>query len=270
MRLLTDMRSRALAIVRRGPHEVVWTPEFMGLGNLLYLAMWVAQERENRSMLRTPALEQWLDVFPALRELTVLREDVAFTAMRRSAVRHSYGRFGDDFSPCELTAFIRAHLTNAGPREVEDRLVVNVRRGDYFSDPSVRGYFGFDQDAYLRQAVAAIHQQETIQSVLVVSDGIGWCRDRLGWLDDFATDVRFASGSTPADDFWTVATSRRILMTNSTFSYWAAHVHDVLLPDGAAHVWAPAFFSRWQPDHRSWGLDPRWSVVQDIPGGWDS
>lgn len=262
-------KTRLLSVVRRGPGEVVWTPEFMGLGNLLYIALWVARDRSNRSMLRTPALVRWLSVFPALEQLSVSREAVGFTDVRRSAITQSYGSFGTDFSEGELKDFITTYLLPSHRPTVSGRLAMNIRRGDYFADPSVRGYFGFDLDAYLRVAIGGMRDQEPLGRVLIVSDGLDWCRARLGWVGEMA-DVEYASVTSPADDFWRVATSRRILMTNTTFSYWAGYVHDVLQPDAASHVWAPAFFSRWQPDHRSWGLDPRWSVIEDIPGGWDS
>ena len=108
-------KTRLLSVVRRGPSEVVWTPDFMGLGNLLYIALWVARDPSNRSMLRTTALDRWLPAFPALEELTVSRKAVGFTDVRRSAITQSYGSFGTDFSEGELEDFVTTYLLPSHP-----------------------------------------------------------------------------------------------------------------------------------------------------------
>ncbi len=266
------VRGRVRDLVHRGPRQVVWTPAYMGLGNLLYLALWCDADPMDRRFLRTPRLEHWLDVFPGLAELSVRRDEVRIRDIRRSAVNESYGRFGKDFSEEQLQSFVRRRLLVAFDPVDDDRLVVNIRRGDYYADHTVRGYFGFDVEAYLRVAIARVIEQRPVDSVHVVSDGLDWCRARLGWVGtEMGLPLSFASGSEgAAKDLVTVATARRLLITNSTFSYWGGYVHDVLYPDHHADVWAPRFFSRWQDDRSAWQLDPRWSIVEDIPGGWDS
>lgn len=59
-------------------------------------------------------------------------------------------------------------------------------------------------------------------------------------------------------------------MTNSTFSYWCAYISNVLHRDNYAEVYAPWFHARTIDGGRAYQLDPRWSVITDIPGGWDS
>ncbi len=62
-------------------------------------------------------------------------------------------------------------------------MTVNVRRGDYYSDPVFRGRYSFDIEAYLDVALArAVEMAGPVDHVLVVSDGIEWCRARLGGL----------------------------------------------------------------------------------------
>ena len=269
---LTAVRATAEGLVRRGPREVVWTPPYMGVGNLLYLALWSDADPVDRRFLRTPRLEPWLETFPSLAELTVSPQEVRHTDVRRSAVTESYGRFGEDFSKEQLHDFVCRRLLRAFEPVDSDRVVVNVRRGDYYTDHTVRGYFAFDVDAYLRVALPRVVDQRPVSSVHVVSDGLDWCRTRLGWVEtELGLPLTFATGSEgAAGDLVTVATARRLVVTNSTFSYWGAYVRDVLYPGSHADVWAPRFFSRWQDDCSAWQLDPRWSVVEDIPGGWNS
>ena len=156
----------------------------------------------------------------------------------------------------------------AGPGQ-EDVLVVNVRRGDYYDNADIRKQYGFDVVSYLRIAVqGSVTNDGVPPAIQVVSDDVGWCRNELGWLTEVAP-VDWKAGSNPQSDFATVANARRAIITNSTFSYWAAHVSNVLHGDNHAQIWAPRFFDRSQNGGRSWLLDERWSVVEDIPGGWD-
>lgn len=267
-----SVRAAVRSLVGRGPREIVLTRPYMGLGNLLYLALWCDAEPVNRRFLRTPRLEQWLGVFPTLGELTIRPDEVRYSDVRRSPVTESYGRFGEDFDEEHLHGFVRRRLLGAFQTVDDDRVVVNVRRGDYYADHTVRGYFGFDVDAYLQVALPRVVDQRPVSAVHVVSDGLNWCRARLGWVEtELGLPLTFATGSEGAQaDLVTVATARRLVVTNSTFSYWAGYVHDVLYPGSHADVWAPRFFSRSQEDRSAWQLDPRWSVVEDIPGGWDS
>ena len=269
---LAPTRRKALGIVRRGPHEVVWTPAYMGFGNLLYLALWCDQDQVNRRFLRTAKLEPWLDTFPALRPLSVAPGAVKFRDIRRSAVSHSYGRFGQDFTERHLSDFIRRRLLDVFTPTLTESIVVNIRRGDYYHDRSVRGYFAIDLNAYLREALPRMLDQRPATEIRVVSDGIDWCRDRMTWIEtELGVEVLYSAQTDgPLADLTAVATTRRLLLTNSTFSYWAGYIHDVLYPGSEQDVWAPRFFSRWQPDYSAWQLNPRWSVIDDIPGGWDS
>lgn len=109
----------------------------------------------------------------------------------------------------------------------------------------------------------------SVVSIHVVSDGIDWCHARLGWLADYAP-LTFADGETPMQNLVTVATARRLVLTNSTFSYWGAYISNVLHRDNHAHVHAPWFHARTIADGRAYQLDPRWTIIENIPGGWDS
>lgn len=282
-------RAAALVLepVRRHGRPVAWTPEFMGLGNLLQLAMWAYDGHRSgtpRWIRSTPRLDPWLEVFPGLGAVVLDPSEVRFTDRRvRPWSAHARAEgIGDAVPEHEqvdvraVETFLRdvvlpgARLTSPVRHEPsQDCLVVNVRRGDYYSDPDIRRQYGFDVVGYLRIAVAgSVSRDGSPSDIVVVSDDIEWCRAELAWLDDVAP-TRFAVTSGAVDDFATVSGARRAVITNSTFSYWAAHVSNVIHVDNHSQVWAPRFFDRTQNGGRSWLLDPRWSVVEELPHGWD-
>ncbi len=274
----------------------------MGFGNLLYVALWVHQGRrvgEHRAMRVTPTLQRWLQDLPELGALCVGRGEVRFSDQRLSpwspAQRASAGPWseavhgttqalngtaaGRGFSDLDLASFIDAYLEpslqsarHSSSRGEGDRLIVNVRRGDYYSVPELRSAFAFDLDTYLRTAVTgALADSGPVDEIHVVSDGLDWCRARLHWLADLAPRLTWADpASTSFDHFTTLIRADRLVMTNSTFSYWAAYVGDRLRGHSGRRIRAPRFFDRTVNDGRSWWLDTSWDVVEDIPGGWDS
>lgn len=274
----------ALGPVRRG-RRVAWTPEFMGLGNLLLLAMWAHEgtlSGEPRWIRSTAKLEPWLEVFPGLRQVVLLPGEVRFTDRRVSPWSHAARANGQDgavplHEQVDIDAverFIRdvilpgSGLQRDGAHLRADELVVNVRRGDYYSDPEIRAQYGFDVASYVRVAVdSSVDRDGSPSGIVVVSDDIAWCRASLAWLVEVAP-TRFAETAGAVEDFDIVSRGRRVVVSNSTFSYWAAHVGNVLHDDNHAEVWAPRFFDRTQNGGRSWLLDPRWSVVEDLPSGW--
>ncbi len=266
----------AVSIVRRGPRTILFTPQIhMGVGNFLYLWLW-ADARQARGLpdlvLRNPTMDTWLRDFPTMQSLVVSRDAVRFRDLRALGY---FQRFGEAYSADELAAFIRRRvlpvpgLAGITPKAVDPRrVVVNVRRGDYYSNPTFRARFGFNITSYLR---AAFEQAEwgDISGIHVVSDGLDWCRDNLGWLRDIAPLTFAAEGEGPMANLREVASSRRVVLTNSTFSYWAGYIGGVVHGDNHRDVLVPWFHDRKVNGGAAYQLDPRWSVVESIDGGWD-
>lgn len=164
----------------------------------------------------------------------------------------------------------RACLAPAVDRVVDpEELVVNVRCGDYLDVAEHRVGFAIDRDAYLSTAADQAFSQARPLRIRVVSDGLDWCRAGLGWMYDSSDDVTFAELSTPDADFAAIATARHLVITNSTFSYLGGYLRDVLVAN-ATPVVGPRFFHRTIGSGRNWTMPPEWSIVEDIPGGWDS
>lgn len=272
------LRSTVRNIVRRGPRTAVLIPDWAGFGNQLFYYFHV--ERLQRSGLDAFAVpnesgREWLDHFPAIRDaLTCERSDVRFFDRIDATDWNAMGAFGIDYSREDLVRFVRTYLLSAPVLQHFERAVrtvtVNVRRGDFYSNPSVRGVLGFDQPAFV---AAAMEQYLALRpppaTIIVVSDDPLWCSVRLDFLSEYADEVLFNEPRSLAiDDFNKVSSATDLIITNSTFSVWAAHVATVRGADQSLVI-APAFGTRpftgrWVP------LDPEWAIVENIPGGWDS
>lgn len=258
----------------------MWTIPGLGLGNFLYQWLWAhagQQQGLDRRVLEQPEMRDWFDVFPDVRERLVLLPSQVKLTDRRTA--GSYSTFGAQ-TASEIEAFARDLLLSAptfadelGVRPPERRdgeLVIHVRRGSYYDDPSLRNYYGMDIPGYLRTALAgSVGQDGPIQRLTVLSNDQLWCRTELGWLGDYADGVRYGDPvASAAEDFRDLAIARRSVLGNSTFAYWAAYLSNVIHGDNHSLIWAPLFHIRerqWRADQ----LDPRWSIVADIPGGWE-
>ena len=270
------VRVKGARVTQRGHRMVRMTPDGLGFGNFLYL--WLrADIRQDQGhdyrVVHVSTMDPWLELLPTVRDRLLIRREEVRPWDRRDP---SWGqRFGEEFTREQLHHFIRRHLL---PSEltvpVESRartLTVNVRRGDYYSDPDLRGRYAFDIAGYVGQALTrAVEVGGPVDQVVVVSDGIEWCRASLdGLLSRDGAQVTYASAvDSPMDNFRTVCTSSRIIGTNSTFSYWAAYVSNVL-HGRESQVVMPAFHARHMDSGRAYQLDPDWEIIHDIPGGWD-
>ncbi len=241
----------------------------MGLGNHLYLYLWAWGQRRcgvEAWVLRRPGMDAWFEHFPHLEELLIDERSVGFLDRRELNFAQAANV---DFQVGDLPAFITAYLGSVlVPRPADGSVVVNVRRGDYYSNAVHRQRYGFNVAQYVRAALQGLSTQAPVTSVEVISDDPAWCRDSLAWLADEAPVVFADRIGGPYGDFVRLAQARRLVLANSTFSYWGGYVSNALYGTNHADVWAPWFHSRTGDNHAAYQLDPRWSVVTDIEGGW--
>lgn len=279
----------ALDLIRRRGRLVVWTPEWMGFGNILYVLHWVHTARAHGIPMwarSTPALTPWLPVFPEVRDLVVQPDSVRLTDRRlmphsqqgRAALPSGlYERVKPLDPQAPFASFIASYLLPGTERVVPilpdpdpTRLVVNVRRGDYYSHPEHRAQYGFDVERYVYAALrGSMELDGPIQCIHTVSDDPDWCVNTLR-LTDYADAITAAPPTDgPVENFFEVASAYRMVITNSTFSYWAAMVSNVRYGDNHARVVAPRFFDRTRNGGRSTLVDERWTIIESLPGGWD-
>jgi len=269
---------------RLGRRRVNWTPDFMGFGNHLYLWAWAHAGRDDeiaRRVLVTPKMRYWAELAPDVaREFLLERSEVRLLDQRDYYWARPLEESGDPrgFTDASREAFIRECLLPApllagigsSALAADDVIVLNLRRGDFYSNPGHLPLHGIDLAAYVRLAVqGSIAADGPARRLHVVSDDLAWCREALPWLGHHATEVTYADpADPPAQNFRDVCSARRLVLSNSTFSMWGAFVSTTLHGDNAGQVWAPAFFMSSYPEGRCFEYDASWSFVDELRDGW--
>lgn len=234
-------------------------PAGLRFGNWLYL--WLHAHESTAAgrpwmVLEAPGMDEWFDAFPGLRDLTVSREQLRFHDRRVWGDRSWNQRFGDEFTRAALDAFISDVLAPGVPTDDSDTVVVNVRRGDYYAQEHLRARYAFDQVGYLAEALKLIGPASRIR---LVSDDPEWCRENLGeLLDGHAAEVVYEPRGA-IGNFLAVSGSRRLIGTNSTFSYWGGYIAGVKHPD--ARIVMPRFHARTPEGTDAYQLDPSWTII---------
>lgn len=275
MSLVRRAKGRILRAVRRG-REVAWAPEWMNLGNLLYLGLWTHEKphgRNRRLVLLHPSKHESLDLFPELRMHRFVRHDgVSFWDQRLEPWRNASDET-DRFEHPLLASYVQTMLLPGSGIQrrpaymTSNTMVVNVRRGDYFSVAQHQAEFGMNTAAYTLEAVRrAVADEGSPSRIVVISDSLEWCRQNLNELEEVAA-VDFREGG-PSEDLVALVHAPRLVITNSTFSYWGGYIGDVIQP--GRQVIAPWLFSRNLHGGRAHQLRSSWTVIDKIPGGWDA
>ena len=265
----------SLARLLRHRRSVLMTYPGLRLGNVLYFALRAFSEQQRGSdyvVLDPDPGNDWASGFPRLASLLLPPSELHVLDKRVDLVESFFQGFGTDFSRDELERFIRTVLlTGPALQNVKEScrdddapsVTVNVRRGDYYDNPDFKALFGFDVQSYVRTAISEVERTTgPLASVLVVSDGIGWCRQHLDWLGDHAPSLYFeGSENGIQSNLRRLAEARRLIITNSTFSYWGAYLSNVVHGDRHGGVWVPSLHSRAIACGQAWQHDPRWRVV---------
>lgn len=266
---------RGIDVVRRGSRTVLLTHPETNFGNFLYLWMKAYSEQQaghDVLVSRTPRMDPWLEYVPYAAAHLVIDRD-AVRLLDRRDLRMFQG-WASDYVPEQVSRFVDSVLLPSelplARREDEGRVVVNIRRGDFFSARYAPRY-AFDPMEYLSTAMSrSVALGGPVEEFHVVSDDLEWCRRNVtGLLGEGGAAVTFAAdGSTPAEHFGAVASSRRLILTHSTFGYWGAHVSNALHGTNHEQVVVPWFHDRTVWGGESYMLNPSWTVVRNLPGGW--
>lgn len=283
-RLVSRAGSAASALARHvAPTDRVIKdlPDWAGFGNQLFYFLWASTQQHqgvNFRLVRSDRSMYWLEHFPLLAaELTIDRSEARLADRRDSTTWRTLSTIDHPLTPsrADVHHFIHTYLMPSGAFDRSDDLTegltLNVRRGDYFSDPHVRGLFSFDQIAYVQVVLDARRAHErTLSEIRIVSDDTPWCQARLQHLERHTGSLRFVDSGDPLSDLRTVACSRELIIMNSSFSIWAAYISNYIHGDNHHLIHVPAFGTR-PFDGTPWpSIDPRWDIVETIPGGWDS
>lgn len=254
--------------LRRGPRTVVLTPMSARVGNLLYFWLRANTERQEGRDVRVRESEHfadWPSVWPEVAALSVARLEIARTDRLLAVPTLHFQRYGTDFTRSQLEGFIHqclltSEFTAAMSEPDPSILTVNVRRGDYYSDPEFRERYGIDLEGYLRRAVDVASAPGGVRRVVVVSDDPGWCDDQLTWLREVGP-VEISDGG-PLRHLAILASATNLVLSNSTFSYWGGYLASAA--SETCRVVAPRFHVRDVNDGVPWQHDPNWTVIDAV------
>ncbi|GAA3930761.1 alpha-1,2-fucosyltransferase [Microbacterium soli] len=249
----------AVDVLRRGDRVLLDAPPAgMRLGNLLYLWLQVHLRRADGSdvvVRQSQGMAEWWEEFPALRALTASPREVRFSDRREWDRDWLYQRFGVDYSRAQLHAFIRDVFTDRVDAGREERLVVNVRRGDFYGT-EFEPKHGFNIASYLEEALRHVSSSN---GALVVSGDAEWCREHLDrMLRGAVGDVEYAEPDA-LQNLLVLAHARTLIGANSTFSYWGAYIADALHDD--TRIVMPRFHARMAHGSDAHQLDPAWTAL---------
>lgn len=268
--VLRPLAARALVPLRRRHPAVIWGAEPMNGGNFLYLWLtaWSRTHRTGkRWMVRfKPRMEPWLEEFPGLRYWTVHERDV--DPLQRRTVEWGQ-QVGRDYLVPEIPMFVREVLLPGSrfPQRMDtvatDAIVVNVRRGDYYSDELNRSRYGMDVEGFVREAVRRVPVSPAERFVLV-SDDPGWCLEHLGFLSERAPVAVMPEPHDMFQDLAQLSAARTLILANSTFSYWGGYVATSRPPgERPQQVLAPLLFTRQYNHGDSPLLLPQWTAIPE-------
>lgn len=267
---LHQVKALALSRIRTARPYVIWGAEPMNGGNFLYLwaTAWARRRERGESWVvrYKPKMEPWLNEFPALRPLTVNESEIGWRQRRTVEWGQQINK---DFRFKDIRDFARELLLTSDTFQARmkgrpsDAVVVNIRRGDYYSDPRNRAVFGFDIPGYVAAALDRVPGDET-QRIVVVSDDPDWCAHHLRSLLERGDVAYMPDSHDMFEDLAQLTVGRHLVLANSTFSYWGGYMASARAPHlRPRSVQAPLHFNRLYSDGESPLLLPEWRAIPD-------
>lgn len=98
----------------------------------------------------------------------------------------------------------------------QQQCAIHVRRGDYVSDPGAAAVLGAQPLSYYESGLSQMRARG-FEKFVVYTDDRSWAAEHL-----VQKDVQLAPPGAAMDDFLGLASSAGIIMSNSSFSWWAA------------------------------------------------
>ena len=115
---------------------------------------------------------------------------------------------------------VRVVLQKVPELTSRDSVTLHVRRGDYIHATHV---YNLLSSSYYVQALERI---PSIDVVIILSDDISWCKHHL--LPHISHTVIFSPFDNPVLDFILMSLGRHKIIANSSFSWWAAYMKEIL------------------------------------------
>jgi hypothetical protein len=136
----------------------------------------------------------------------------------------------------------------------ERSLCVNVRRGDFVSNPKSNRFHGVLSASYYSHAVEVVKRKYKIDDIFVFSDDPAWCKQNLNLGRAFEIVGHEHAGPHFSHYLELMKASSAFVIPNSTFGWWGAW----LSGESGEIVVAP----------KAWFRNPQMRMGDLIPAGW--
>lgn len=166
-----------------------------------------------------------------------------------SNIQHPFARyhqrFNVDFTLKEIESFIKDHFflgSNISKNDKDDTIALHIRNGDYVGTI----FDCFNRTEYLNKCFSLI--DHSISKIVIFSDDINYVKKNYIDCIKNRFDVVLFSGNTNSiDDFIDLCSYKNKILWNSTFSYWAAFIGNVIYENSYDKIFAPSIFVRSEP-----------------------
>lgn len=247
--------------------EVLITPKGARFGNLLYffLRAYIYQSQgKSLKVLETSHFAEILNLFPELSEFVIKEHEVKFYHQKDSQ-NNFYQVFGTHFTLEQLNKFIEIYLIkNIQPIAIHpSELCINVRRGDFFEKGN-SSIYGYDQVGFLKHVFEHHVVPSYFKNIKIISDDMSWCKKELIFLRNYTDELMFPDLKNPIEDgFLEVIHSRILILSNSTFSFWAAYISNFIF-NNSRQTYCPIFGSRKIENTNLYQINPSWNIISDF------
>lgn len=96
---------------------------------------------------------------------------------------------------------------------------IHVRRGDYLRFPN---HHPVQPNMYYYDAMEKIYKKTGIRNFMIFSDDIEWCKQNFSM---FRFEIGYRQGYDEINDLVTLASCPHIIMSNSSYSFWAQYLN---------------------------------------------
>lgn len=255
--------------------EVIITPKGARWGNLLYFflrAYIFEQQGQSLKILYTQHMDDLTTYFPQLKKYIITENQVKFYH-KKDASNNFYQVFNKDFSEQDLNDFIKEYLVSSEfaksflssfSEPTLNELTINIRRGDFYEKGN-SSIYGYDQTGFIKHIFKNYLNDKKWFRINILSDNMQWCKDNFDFLNEHASHLNFPdlNDHKIITSFLWVANSKNLILSNSTFSFWAAYISNYLYKSQKS-TYCPIFGSRRIENTDLYQYNPEWVMIRDF------
>lgn len=256
--------------------EVIITPKGARWGNLLYFflrAYLFEKKGKKLKILYTEHMEDLMIYFPNLKKYIILEEEVNFFH-KKDTTNNFYQKFNYDFTENNLNDFIKNELLISNaiisllsslPTQNDDEITINIRRGDFYEKENFSIY-GYNQIGFLKHVFEKHLNFQYWKKINVISDDMCWCKENLNFLNTYTSELFFPNLQKDKiiTSFLWIANSKKIILSNSTFSFWGAYISNTIF-NNHKKIYAPIFGIRLNNQNIDlYQLNQSWNIIKDF------